>query len=224
MELNRWYEVESEGRVWVKKSKNERVEYDHDLGLPPRIICDSSGLPILDSNGMPQYEHYTLYYFEIRCFGGLEVRNAIELSNPIEGADRDDLPKPILLDTEEADYEPMHDDPNRRKWFNVLGISRQSAHGRVWSQQFANGSPLGDAMAVSQASVFNTHSWGLWTQSWQAKLVPVTKWDEWRTTLESQIGDIGGEASEELDPEKVIQTQEYLNALGPDLMDLFSCE
>ena len=224
MELNRWYEVEPGGRVWARKSMNTRVQHDGALGLPDRIICDSKGEPILDSNGEFQYEYYTVYYFEIRCFGGVEVRNTIELSNPIEGADLDDLPKPILLDTSEAEYEPIHDHGGRRKWFNVLGVSRQSAHGRIWSQQFRSGSPLGDTMAVSQASVFNTHSWGLWTQSWQSKLVPVTKWDQWRTTLDSQIGDIYDEASEKLDPEQVIQTQQYLEALEPDLMDLFSCE
>ena len=79
-------------------------------------------------------------------------------------------------------------------------------------------------MAISQASVFNTHSWGLWTQSWQSKLVPVTKWEEWRTTLDSQIGDIDDEASEKLDPEQIMETQQYFEALEPELMDLFSCE
>jgi hypothetical protein len=188
------------------------------MGLPERPIYNDDG-EIVD------YEEYTIYFFEIRVFGGIELRNEVLISNPLAGASQKELPGPILIDTSEGDYNP--DDPNhdrgwRRERFTYLGVAYRPNRARVWPQRFDAGHPSENVATVAQAEVFNSRSWDLWTQAWRVQLVPVTQWNEWRDELSLGVDEYralreGGAGPE---PDWVDRIVKYLVSIPADLADL----
>ena len=167
---------------------------------------------------------YEIYYIEFRVFGGAERRDEFDLSNPAEGASPADLPAPMLLDKELADYdpepseEPGYDTGQRREMFSYLGVARGSGGAKAWPDKFTNDNPAGAATTLAQAIVFNNTSWDLWTQDWQCKLVPVTKWSDWTAKLAAQAG---GELPGPQNQEQIQQISDYLQTIDPKLIDAF---
>ncbi len=220
--LNRWVEMDSTGQAWCRKWTAQR-EYDRELQLPPRYR-EVSGP---DNTTVQESVPYTIYYVEFRVFGGVELRNEILLSNPLDGAARSDLPAPILLDRDGGDYsaepevsgEPLHDQGVRREDFTFLGVAGGYSPTRVWPQRFGNANPADNVTAVAQAKVFNNKSWDLWTQDWQSELVPVTKWQDWTTRLAEEAGTANQPGPQ--DPDQVQRVSDYLETISPLLMDAF---
>jgi len=218
-----WIEIDNSGQAWYRKWRNEKVRFDRELGLPERIKVDEKGEPILDDQGNPEYEYYTLYYIEFRVFGGIEIRNEVMLSNPLAGAGRDDLPAPMLIDTTDGDYdpeEPYYDSGTRREHFSYLGVARRGAAARVWNQQFRSGNPADAVTTVAQAVVFNNKSWDLWTQDWQTQLVPVSRWAEWMDLLGEGADDID-QAGGDLQADEIQSILDYFNSINPEMIDIF---
>jgi hypothetical protein len=215
----RWIEVDTSGQAWYRKWKTTQL-YDRQLLLPPRYqeVEGDDGLPTQEP--LP----YELYYIEFRVFGGAERRNEFDLSNPVEGTSPADLPAPMLLDKAVADYDPdpaeipAHDAGQRREAFSYLGVAHSSGTARVWPVQFTNDNPAAGPTTVAQAIVFNNTSWDLWTQGWQCKLVPVSKWDDWTARLAEQTtGPMPGPQ----DPQQIQQVSDYLQKIDPKLVDAF---
>ncbi|HNX25856.1 MAG TPA: hypothetical protein PKK48_00450, partial [Phycisphaerae bacterium] len=207
----RWYEVAS--RVWAKKWKTQ-ASYDRydQLNLPIRYQDPDNPT----SGTIP----YTIYYFQIRVFGGIELRNEIMVSDPLDGASPDDLPAPILLDSDKCEYNSTGEQANHSSYLRFLGVASRSAPARVWPGQFTLGNPAGRMTAVAEAVVFNNSSWDLWTQDWRAQLVPVSGWEDWQNTLATQLDGLNDVDTQE-NPDDVRQTLEYLLSLDPQFMDLY---
>ena len=75
------------------------------------------------------------------------------------------------------------DDEARLRYLRFFAAADQSADAAIWSTHFdggeGSGRPWRRVVATASAEVFNNHSWDLWTQMWQAQLVPVGDLEEW---------------------------------------------
>ena len=203
--------------VWVRKY-TRRVRDYRWFNWPPRPKLDPKGNIISG-----QYDMYTLYRVEWSVWGGMEIRDEVEVSNPIAGASEDELPAPFLLDTSMGDYDPDSPDPDegvRRELFTFLGVAGRSNRARIWPQRFASQNPKGITLALAQAKLFNNQSWDLWTQDWQVELAPVSKWRQWAVRVGEGVDD-AGDTGGSVRPEDVELVHEYMDNLPADMADLY---
>ncbi len=143
---------------------------------------------------------HTLYHLDWWIFIGVDVGEDVVVSDPSKGRGSGDGPRPILLDTADGDYEPNEagrsdgDIGARRAFFTYLGVAGKGNKARAWPTRFAPANPHDQMVAVAQARVFNNESWDLWTQTWQAKLVPVTRFGpaedglSWKSAMSEALG------------------------------------
>ena len=199
--------------VWRRK-RQYKVTYE------PRV-----NLPLRTDPATDQPIPWDVYYVSWYVFGGIEVRDEVEISNPCNwrSGETEDRPKPILLDTDKGDYDPKHpspDNPYRRDWFTYLGVARGGSTSAVWSQRFATANPMRAMAAMAQAKVFNTSSWDLWTQDWQVQLMPITGWSDWIVRLD-QGQDNPDRPTGIVPVELLVDISEYMRALDGDLPGMF---
>ena len=143
---------------------------------------------------------HTLHNLDFWIFIGVDVGEDVEVSDPSKGRGPGDGPRPILLDTVDGDYEPDEagrsdgDIGARRAFFTYLGVAGKGNKARAWPTRFASASPHDQMVALAQARLFNNESWDLWTQTWQAKLVPVTRFGpaedglSWKSAMNEALG------------------------------------
>ena len=213
--------------VWVRKSAFQSY-LDHELRLQPRFERDPNGKLLLDDAGLPTPIPYTIYSVEWRVFGGIEPRNEVPLSSPCDGADRDEMPAPILLDTSDErgrairlpDADGVEQDAYRVEPIMFLGVARKTARAAAWPQKFRSPNPLGSVVTIAQAKLFNASSWDLWTQDWQAQLTPIADWDLWLARLEQGVLD-AGETQGIVSDEQVEDIYEYLEKFDSDAFQSF---
>ncbi|MCD6365728.1 MAG: hypothetical protein J7M14_07615, partial [Planctomycetes bacterium] len=225
--------------VWLRKRVRTNVLEDRRLRLQPRYVLDAEGNPryeqdsdgniVLDANGLPKKIPipYTVYYVEWRTFGGIELRDEHEVSSFVDASHLADLPGPYLIDTdnEQITTRRYMDPETSREFeavrvepFTFLGVVRHKSDSIAWAQKFSSVNPGGSTFAVAQAEVFNNRSWDLWTQHWQAKLVPVEDWSGWTDEIARGITAapvIDGVSLEE----EITRAYEYMSAFprgGPD--------
>lgn len=190
----RQYDVEHEGRVHLY----ERLSAETGEPIP-----------------------WKLYICSWYVFGGIQVAEAVTVANPCNWPEGEtDLPAPLLIDTQAGDYTDEHDEGIRRSEFTVLGVASYGSPAKVWPGRFSHGNPSDAVTTVAQAEVFNNLSWDLWTQNWQAQLVPVTRWEDWMDRLPATV-DSAPQANPDLDPQQLQAIQEYLDSLPPELVDIF---
>ncbi|MCD4699167.1 MAG: hypothetical protein K8R91_01150, partial [Phycisphaerae bacterium] len=162
-----------------------------------------------------------IYEIHWYIFGGIDTGGNVQVSNPSNYTDRGDLPAPILMDTTAGDYDinqPHHDLGVRRDVFTYLGVAGRSSKPMVWAGRFGSGNPFGQVVAVSQAEIFNTTSWDLWTQDWKAQLVPVTRWNDWAERMADGAADASATGGL-VEPETVSDFAEYLGRFDEQLVD-----
>ncbi len=171
---------------------------------------------------------HTLYRLDLWLFIGADVGEDVEVSDPSKGRGPGDGPRPILLDTSDGDYETDDagrsnaDEGVRRELFTYLGVAGKANKTRasVKPAPFDPASPHEKMVAVAQASVFNNESWDLWTQTWQARLVPVTKFgpagyeNTWKSAMSDALA--GGRASIDLAP-----FAEFFTAISDEMADMY---
>ena len=103
-----------------------------------------------------------------------------EIRNPFAGFDRNggiDVPAPIELDRRgltggEANRR-LQINEHRNNELTFLSVTRRSGRALMWPRAFDSTRDRHDLLAVSQATVFNNHSYDLWTQMWHAQLTEV---------------------------------------------------
>ena len=196
--------------VWRDRYTYE-VTADSGLGIEMKFDGET-GQPIW------QTVYMTSYY----VFGGIDVGSPEEIRNPANWQDDDRLPAPMLLDTETAagDAQPWthldRDTGMRRDHFTYLGAVRKANPAKVWDQRFGNPNPAGPIVTLAQAAVFNNKSWDLWTQDWQAKLVPLTQWDDWIIRVDESRIDLP-ELDMMVRDEDVLRVLEVMRNLGDGL-------
>lgn len=142
---------------------------DEQIERPPELV--QQGLEVR-----------RLHYF---VFGGANVGQRVEVGNPWNFADRDELPAPV-----DFDYAADSSQPDRLAdgGLRFLAVARQPRVSPMWTEAFDRDMP-GSQLAVAQASVFNNHSWDLWTQMWHAQLQPVDDLGDWLARLEADPWD-----------------------------------
>ena len=146
-------------------------------------------------------------------WGGIDVGGEVEVTNPANCEDRGDLPAPILMDTSVGDYDmarPHHDLGVRRDVFTYLGVASQPDTAVTWPGRFVSANPFQGICAVTQAEIFNTTSWDLWTQDWKAQLVPVSQWSDWMDRMVDGADD-AAPIADEVPPEYVRIIHQYLS-------------
>ena len=161
--------------LWESRDEYEITEYP-EIGIRRKEIQDG-----VDANGNPKMVpvFQPVYMLEVCMFGAADFGGKIPVSNPCNwngNSDLEELPSPLLIDTENGDYDPENHDVDegvRREYFAYLAIAKITAKAPVWAKKFKSGMPEDIENAIqtlSQAKVFNNKSWGLWTQDWQVQL------------------------------------------------------
>jgi hypothetical protein len=216
-EPNGWWDVavqrpearKTHNHVW-RWQRQYDVEHESRVHLYPRLSAET-GEPI----------PWKLYICSWYVFGGIQVAEAVTVANPCNWPDGEtDLPTPLLYDATAGDYTDDHDAGVRRSDFTLLGIASYESPAKVWPSRFTHGNPSHAVTTVAQAEVFNNLSWDLWTQNWQAQLVPVTRWEDWMARLPATV-DSAPAAHPDLDPQQLQAIQEYLDSLPPELVNIF---
>jgi len=194
--------------VWEDQYYYETTE-DWDIDI--RMQTGADGRPVWQK----------VYMIAQYVFGGIDVGGEVEITDPSNYTDRNDLPAPILMAHPAGDYDvarPNHDEGVRRDLYTYLGVASRSDRARTWPARFGSDNPFGGVVAVAQAEVFNTTSWDLWTQDWKAKLVPVTQWGDWMGDMEAGIPNAADTAGQ-VDPAQVRLIQEYLSKFDETMVD-----
>ena len=203
--------------IWREEATYMTTQ-DPEIGIQPIPVSSSDP----DGPLRPQPVYLVRYY----VWGGIDVGGQVEIRNPCNWDEFDDLPYPILYDPGEDgedDYDPEDLDPDapaRRKMFTYLGVAQDRTTARVWPSQFRHINPLGHMAAVAQAKVFNHSSWDLWTQNWQAQLTPVTDWADWIERIDAGEGDVEY-VDDMVYPDEFGVLAEYLYAIDPDMAEMY---
>jgi hypothetical protein len=218
--------------VW-RWERSVEVAFDPEIGYPYPPV-DEDDDPTND--GDVRMKHIVTWW----VFGGLQIGEESPNVAALSWPERNDL-APLLLDTTEGDYDPkalppeslsqalthaadptafLHDVGIRRQYFAYLGVAHRKNPSRVWRQQFETVNPIEGPVAVAQAEVFNNKSWDLWTQDWQAQLVPVSDWNDWGRQMRASRDDLETLGTE-VDASRVEPTLDFLEALSPELFTVF---
>lgn len=182
--------------VW---EDNAATEWETRRGV------DEDGNPIVDTN---RIEYRWLY-----VWAGINVGPQIVLRDPNNFASRNDLPAPV-----DFDHDAMPSPSNTAAAgqpgnpFTFLGLAKQPNAAPMW-QQLYNTSAFDGHVGIAQASVFNNHSWDLWTQMWHAQLEPVQNYSEWVQLIDSQADLATG--YEDLSAAELQELNAYLRAIEP---------
>ncbi len=191
--------------------------HEWKVGLPESL---QPKLPIVGSLLPPLAIHVIDIYF----FGGADIGTDVEVANPANWQEGDPLPAPYLMDTLQGDYEPLspdHDAGVRRRHFSVLAAATRDGTAPAWPARFGHASPMGGPVALAQAEIFNPTSWDLWTQDWQAQLVPVSDLRAWTDRLGAELESHAPLAPGIVDSERLGQVWEFLDRLDPELAETF---
>ena len=209
--------------VWIRKHEYQVRDYRW-FNWRPRPKLDAQREIIPNS-----YDMYTLYRVVWYVWGGLEIRNEVEVSNPLAGADFENLPAPILLDTQGGDYDDANGDADagvRRELFTFLAVAKQGDEAPIWPNKFNSPNPAGATVATAQAKLFNNSSWDLWTQDWQVQLTPVSQWADWvkriRTGIDEDLKSKTKQSSPELREQDAEFIYDYMKNLPSGLADLYT--
>lgn len=143
-------------------------------------------------------------------WAGINVGPDVIIRDPNNFASRADLPAP--LDFNHAAMVRPADGavgyPGSP--FTFLGLSKQPNAAPMWRQLFNTSAYDGHA-GIAQASVFNNHSWDLWTQMWHAQLEPVQDYSQWVDLIQNEIDLALG--YDDLSVSELEEMAEYLRSL-----------
>ena len=152
---------------------------------------------------------HTHRYTHYRVWLGANFGEPDEVRNPNpEDRSADDLPVPYDFNygaLSIGESGPTSD-------FSMLGVAYRDNHTNLWTDRFHS---LGQQrnVAVSQARIFNNHSFDLWTQMWHAQLEPVNSFEGWLDLIDDTVDQAGDEDG--TDPETISEIQRYLRAVEP---------
>ncbi|MFP4105978.1 MAG: pilus assembly protein TadG-related protein [Phycisphaerae bacterium] len=175
-----------------------------------------------DNDGQPD-EWQTVYFYAWYIFGGIDIGGDREIINPCNWDEYDVLPAPIMLDTEQGDYDPLFPDPDRgfrRDYFTYLSVVARNNRPEVWPSNFKSGSPTESMYAFAQVKVFNNSSFDLWTQDWQAQLMPVTQYQNWNDTLQAGLPESANNPL--INANRIEDIAEYMDTLYPGMVDTYT--
>jgi hypothetical protein len=197
--------------VWRREATYETTQ-DPEIGI---------FLEIDEATGEPIWQ--TVYLTEFYVWCGADIGPDHDVHNPCDYPNQNDLPCPTLIDLQYGDYDPETHDTDagvRRSHFTFLAAVQKSNTARVWPERFRTAMPDAPITAIAQISVSNPSSWDLWTQDWEAQLRPVKYWDDWQRRINASKEGMLNDGTADHQAE-MLRAMEFLEALPPDLMDVF---
>lgn len=200
--LNGW----SDPRTWNAEQIGDwqwRDEWDYTTIHDPSI-----GLPRqLNAQGQPI--SFPVYRIDTFIFLGVNVGEEYEIRNPHNFSSKSDLPRPIDLDHPKI----KHDDQQARKDFlTFLAVAEIDDRAIAWPSRFSGAKPYPYQVSITQAHVFNNHSWDLWTQMWEAQVRPVSDIDHWIARI-GEVGEAGAILPSGITEEKITELGKYLTSI-----------
>jgi len=209
----RWRLTRVSGRnVW-------RDDYHYETTSDPEI---GIGLQT-DPSGQPVWQpvHVRSYYFFVGVDFGQED---VEIRNPCNWSGSGwPAIAPVLLGVEpdlgdgQGDYSPDPDTGYRRRFLTFLGSAQADTPSLIWRDAFGDGNPAGRSVAYAQAKVFNSASFDLWTQDWQAELMPVTRMDEWLERMRTGANE-ATHTRGLLTPAAVMEVHDHIRNVGTGMV------
>lgn len=176
---------------------------DPSIGLPPKRIGT-------DANGNPIYAAQKVYWEIDFMLVGVNVGKDVDVHNPWEDFDRNSPDAPAPIDFNHELVQP-NDSNTRRQYLTFLGVARQSSRPEFWPTRFNGGRAYPYNTAIAQARIFNNHSFDLWTQTWQAQLEPVTRFNDWVDQADQAV--TAAQTAPGLDPGEVADMARYLGSV-----------
>lgn len=155
---------------------------------------------------------HEIRYRRTFIWAGMNVGPEIEIRDPNNFESRADLPAPIDFDHGAMERPIDGEVGYPGSPFTFLGLAKQPNRAPLWRSLFDTSAYDGHA-AIAQASVFNNHSWDLWTQMWHAQLEPVQEYDQWISLIRSQVGSASG--YDDLSTGELTELLDYLESLAP---------
>ncbi len=191
--------VSKVGQMVLREEWSYTVTYDGSIGITP--VNDPQTNAVI-----PQ----PVYRVDDFFFIGINVGKEVDVRDPYDGIDnRDDLPAPV-----DFDHAMVQTSPDaRRQYLTYLAAARHHDTAMLSPTRFTGHKPYPNTVAISQAQVFNNHSWDLWTQMWHAQLEPVRDLDRWTILMGDQIPAVGTVPA--LLPDEYHDMQAYLVSLQP---------
>ncbi len=175
---------------------------DLSIGLPPK----QTGT---DADGNPTYAAQEVHWEIDVMLIGVNVGGDIEVTNPWDGFDRNSEDAPAPIDLIHDQFFP-DDSTARRQFLTFLGVARKPSRPDFWPTRFNGNRAYPYNTAIAQAYIFNNHSWDLWTQTWQAQLEPVTRFDDWVDQADAAVST---SQTANVDPDEVAEMAEYLRSV-----------
>ncbi len=157
--------------VWLDQWQYQ-VKYDYTLGLDPKDTSDATE-PFTG----------TVYCIDAFIFLGINVGPLIDVRNPNPLAQDINEKLAAPLDFDHAQMPPdKAGEGVRESRLTLLGLAWRGGEAAWWPGRFG----LNDAprtVATAQVTIFNDHSWDLWTQMWNTRLEPVRNLAGWTDRL-----------------------------------------
>lgn len=118
------------------------------------------------------------------------------ISNPFEGINHDTLPGPVTLDSSsfnrsddggECDAARDSIRAYQSDKLTFLAYASRQNQAAFWPSRFDRTKPTNRTQGVAQVTVFNNHSFDLWTPMWQVQLQQATNFQNWVNRAEDDL-------------------------------------
>ncbi len=169
--------------------------------------------PLVNVLGQLNIPHWLATYpvHRVDAFVFLGVNNGkpINVRNPNNYNDIKDLPSPS-----DFDHAAVKSDAGSRwQYLTFLAAAKRSDAAPMWETKFDGGKPYPNMVAITQAQVFNNHSFDLWTQMWNAQVEAVVHYDSWLGRMNAGAGQAGFVPA--LDVADLADVTQYLSNARP---------
>ncbi len=156
------------------------------------------------------YEPQTVYCIDDFMFAGINVGTLIDVRNPNPLAQDINEKLAAPVDFEHAQMPPdKAGEGVRKSRLTMLGLAWRRGESAWWPGRFSlNNAP--PAVAAAQVTIFNDHSWDLWTQMWNTRLELVRDMSGWADRL-SQANQ-GGRLPVTISTEELDRVNQQLRA------------
>ena len=148
-------------QAWVGEQNSAAVM----AGIDPEVFLD--------------YKPQTVYCVDDFMFVGINVGSLIDVRNPNPLAQDINEKLAAPVDFDHAQMPPAEPGQGVRKdRLTLLGLAWREGRAAWWPATFSLGNAP-RAVATAQVTIYNDHSWDLWTQMWNTRLEPVANYSAW---------------------------------------------
>jgi hypothetical protein len=182
--------------IWRDQFDERAVYSDPQIGIDP--VFDANGDPVIQP----------VYRVDHFLFIGINVGDPVEVRNPHNFDNINDLPGPVHLNRQFVNDSPEA----RRQYLTFLAVSYQDDDALAWPGVFRGDKPYKHMVAIAEAKVFNDHSWDLWTPMWRSQLRTVDYYSTWIAAAEDAAA--SGIPNAAMTSEQIQQLADYMRSTG----------